>query len=742
MKKILLLISVIVAFTFSATFVHAQHLFSVNYNDLPIEKVTQLTNQIVESEISTLSLTKNNENKEVYVVDFPSAQQTQIVILNEQTGAHVVIAGIAAEFQLAPFFIEELKQAILGEAIQYLIIEANSNFSVHNVAAVSATTRNVQIPRYLYGPKEDIKEAFPKDRQIIHIYKEKPTLILVDPDDVEMQRYAAQWEEERSYYVYMYQLPDGGLWTYNEHFNIDKNEDESTVGAGGYLEFSLTGSMDAEQRTATEYALELWSEQFAGIVPVTMQVLFQPMPAGTLGSSQIMPHYFYPTTQSWYCSSVGNQLVGYNVVPSQRDIIIRMNSNFGFHYELNANPSGGKYDFVTIMLHEVAHGLGFSRMLEEDGRYRYIRPNGTQGYDDNPGIYERQLFQGPNGPCITELSQAERAALTKSGNLYAGAPGSNLLAANGGDRVRIYAPTVFATGSSIAHWDNSVNNFSTFMKPSISSNFGLHAFNTRKIGILLDVGWTRPNNPNAVHVTFDGNGAEKEMPSQEFLPGTPKRLRANIFTRPGYTFTGWNTSPDGTGTAYADRQTINIYNNLKLYAQWQGNTYTLTFNSNGGTVTPTSKQVICGEPIGELPIPEREGYTFNGWRISAIFITEDRIWTWAQNMSATAMWTFGVSIVETQHTTSLQIVPNPAEHTIELRIGIAGLLNSIQYRNDGELGIDCIEFYNIFGQLIKSVPFAGKTTKEGVSQKINISDLCAGIYIVKAGGKAVKLVVK
>jgi len=537
----------------------------------------------------------------------------------------------------------------------------------------------------------------------------------------------------------MYQLPDGGLWTYNEHFNIDKNEDESTVGAGGYLEFSLTGSMDAEQRTATEYALELWSEQFAGIVPVTIQVSFQPMAAGTLGSSQIMPHYFYPTTQSWYCSSVGNQLAGYNVVPSQRDIIIRMNSDYGFYYGLNANPGSGKYDCVTIMLHEVAHGLGFSRMLEEDGRYRYINPNGSMGYDNNPGIYERQLFQGLDGPCITTLTQAERAVLTKNGNLYAGAPGSNLLAANGGERVKIYAPNVFAPGSSISHWDNSVNNFSTFMKPSISSNFGLHAFNTRKIGILLDIGWTRPNNPNAIRVTFDANGAEKEMPSQEFLPGVAKKLRANTFIRAGYTYDGWNTSSNGTGTAYEDRQTITIYNHTTLYAQWLPNTYTLTFNPNGGTVSPTSKQVVFGSPVGELPIPEREGYTFDSWRVTGAIITEDRIWDYAQNTTATARWNPGVGIVETGRAPSLQIVPNPAEYTIDVRIGIAG-----HAHNDGELGIDCIEFYNIFGQLIKSVPFTG--CRDGArpvsTQTINISDLSSGVYIVKAAGKAVKLVVK
>jgi len=734
MKKILLTITVIVAFTCSATFVHAQHLFSVNYNDLPIEKVTQLTDQIIDSEISTLSLTKNNENKDVYVVDLSSVQHTQVVILNEQTGAHVVIAGVSAEFQLSPFFIEELIQAVLGEASRYLILETNSYFSVHNVASVSTTKGEVFLPRYFYGPKEDIKEAFPKDRQIIHIFKEKPELILVDPNDPDLQRYAAQWEESMSYYVYMYQLPDGGLWIYNEHLNVDDDKNESKIGAGGYLEFTLSGNMNTEQRTATEYALELWSEQFAGTVPVDINVSFEPMASGTLGSATRMPSYWNPATQSWYCSAVGNQLAGYNVVPNQRDIRIRMNSSYNFHYELDANPSSGRHDCVTIMLHEVSHGLGFFPLCREDGRYTYTTPTGGGSYTNYPGIFDRQLFRGLDGPCLTELSQEERAALMTSGNLYAGAPGSHLLAANDGIRVRMYAPATYSGGSSNSHWDDSVNNFTTFMKRSISANWALHSFNTRKIGILLDIGWTLPNNPDAVYVTFNANGGEMTMPSQEFLPGVAKQLRANIFTQAGYTYMGWNTSPDGTGTSYTDRQTITIFNNMELYAQWQGGTYTLTFNANGGTVSPTSKLVVFGSPIGELPTPVREGYMFDSWRIIGTIITEDKIWNYTQNMSALARWNPGVGIVETQYATSLQIVPNPADHTVELRIGIAD-----QARNDG---VNQIEFYNIFGLLVKSVPFAGKTTKEGVSQTINISDLNSGIYVVKAGGRAIKLVVK
>ncbi|MCL2435536.1 MAG: M6 family metalloprotease domain-containing protein [Lentimicrobiaceae bacterium] len=305
-------------------------------------------------------------------------------------------------------------------------------------------------------------------------------------------------------------------------------------------------------------------------------------------------------------------------------------------------------------------------------------------------------------------------------------------------------------------------------------------------------------------ITFDANSGEGNIVPQLFLPGEAQQLSANTFTKTGYNFVSWNTAPDGTGTSYTNQQSITVSNNTTLYAQWGANAYTLTLNPNGGTVTPTSKQVVYDAPIGELPTPERTGYNFLNWRIGATPITEETIWNYAQNMTTQAAWqvmtytisataTFGgaispsgdvavnhganraftitpdedyeivdvlvdgesigivsmhaftnvtephtihaafkeiVGIVETHNYASLQIVPNPANHTIELRI------------RNYKLGINTIEFYNIFGQLIKSVPFAEQSSKDGVvTQRINISDFCAGVYMVRAGSKTVKLVV-
>ena len=720
MKKKIPLIIVIVALTFSATFLHAQHLFSVSQNDLSKENITLLKNQIINSEIIPLSLTKNNENKEVYPVAFSSVKNTKIIILNEQTGDHAVITPVATsliEFQLAPFFIEELRQGALGNANYYLILETTNDFSVKNVASIPAIQSEVYIPQYFYGKKENVKKALPKDRQIVSIFKQRPHIISDFSDDIERQQYLAQLEEEMSYYVYMYQLSDGTLCTYDEYFNPDKEKKYRNV--GGSLEFVLSGIMNETEYFATEYALELWGEQLASRVPVDISVDFLPLGDGVLGMTFFPQCFFDAATTTWYPAALWNQLEEYNA-SGMEDIKIIMNSKYRFYFGLDGSTDG-RTDWVTVMIHEVAHGLGFGSQCHTDGSYFY---------GAHPVIYDRMLYQGLTGLCLTELTEPERAALIISNNLYAGRPGSNLLAAHNNIRVKMYAPTSYRPGSSAHHWDSNVN-FPTFMKYAYERP--LHTFNTRKIGLFLDLGWTRPViEPNAVWVTFRANSGSGNMLPQQFLPEIAQKLKISPFSKRGYTFTGWNTLPDGTGDSYTDRELVTISDDLELYAQWEVNTYTLTFYAPGSVVSPTSKQVVYDAPIGEMPIPVRDGYEFDVWRIGVVSINEETAWNHVVDRTAVARWIPVVGInenVRVENLYPLQIIPNPAKNSIELRI------------TNYELRVDRIEFYNVFGQLVKSVPFSGNVTEQGVSQNINISDLSAGMYVVKVGDQTAKLIV-
>jgi uncharacterized repeat protein (TIGR02543 family) len=68
-------------------------------------------------------------------------------------------------------------------------------------------------------------------------------------------------------------------------------------------------------------------------------------------------------------------------------------------------------------------------------------------------------------------------------------------------------------------------------------------------------------------VSFNANGGSGSMGNQS--SGNDAPLNANSFTRDGFTFNGWNTAADGTGTPYADGATFGFSSNTTLYAQWQ-----------------------------------------------------------------------------------------------------------------------------------------------------------------------------
>jgi len=714
-KSFLIIIGLLVL---SISFLNAQQLFSVSQNNLTKENVWLLINQIAKAEIANLSFTKDNENRDVYQFQYSSHQNSQIIILNEYTENSVIITPIdetLSEFLLAPFFIEELKQGVLGDANHYLVLEVNSDLLVKNVASVSVSHDDIYIPRYFYGKKENVKEAFPQDRQIIKIFKAKPRLISAFPDDPNHQLYIAQLEEELSYYIYMYKLPDGTLCIHDVHFT-PKSEKSNRTG-GNFLVFDLSGVLNETQRYVTEYALELWSEQLAGTVPIDMWVEFRSLASGVLGASYITENFFDYETDTWYPSTLWNQLVGYDVT-SDDDISIVMSSNFNFYFGLDGKTSG--YDYVTIMLHEVTHALGFFSICDAETGYYWF-----DGY--NPGIYDRMLYEGTTGPCLTTLTPQQRATLIISNNMYAAGP--NLLQANENSRVKIFAPTTYRPGSSLSHWDQTVNNFTTFMKYAYTSP--LHTFNTRKIGLLTDLGWKTPQtDPNAVWITFNANDGEGNRPPQPFSPGVTQNLKTNTFTKPGYAFTKWNTLHSGTGIVYSDRESVTISEDLELYAQWQAKVYTLFFDANGGTVNLKNKQITYDTPMGELPIPEREGYEFVEWVIDSNPISEETIWKFVNDKITMAFWKKLNDIEENNTHTTMLIIPNPAKNEIEVRFENYNL-NEIQ----GHL--NQIEFYNISGQLVKTIPTTG-----GDSQKIDISDLSNGLYLVKTGGMTAKLVVK
>lgn len=121
-----------------------------------------------------------------------------------------------------------------------------------------------------------------------------------------------------------------------------------------------------------------------------------------------------------------------------------------------------------------------------------------------------------------------------------------------------------------------------------------------------------------VAVTFDANEGTGTMDAQNVNYNKATALNANTFERTGYTFAGWNTAADGSGTAYDDKAEVTLKEGVTLYAQWTVNSYTITWKNEDGTVLETDEVEYGTTPTytGETPTKdadEQYSYTFSGW---------------------------------------------------------------------------------------------------------------------------------
>ncbi len=149
--------------------------------------------------------------------------------------------------------------------------------------------------------------------------------------------------------------------------------------------------------------------------------------------------------------------------------------------------------------------------------------------------------------------------------------------------------------------------------------------------------------PSCYHVSYNGNGSTGGSQSDTaWYHGwdTTTVKDQGTLVKTGYTFSGWNTSSDGTGKSYAPGDEIDfiveiihhngymwfgcwhpawdetVYGNKSLYAQWAINSYTMSFNSEGGSAV-TSVTQNYNTAVAQPDAPTKTGYTFAGWYTGA-----------------------------------------------------------------------------------------------------------------------------
>lgn len=146
-------------------------------------------------------------------------------------------------------------------------------------------------------------------------------------------------------------------------------------------------------------------------------------------------------------------------------------------------------------------------------------------------------------------------------------------------------------------------------------------------------------------ITFNANGTGVTgLPSTITVDyNAATSIPSSAPTRANFTFKGWNTAANGSGTAYTAGQSIaHLTTNLSLYAQWEAYPV-VTYNANSGTGAPSADTVAPGVYNIKTGTPTRTGYVFGGW-------------TPTQNSTANGLYSYNATISGSQR--SMNVTSN------------------------------------------------------------------------------------
>ena len=154
---------------------------------------------------------------------------------------------------------------------------------------------------------------------------------------------------------------------------------------------------------------------------------------------------------------------------------------------------------------------------------------------------------------------------------------------------------------------------------TVVPNADTYSFSMATSDHTIDVEWA----PNAYRIAYNANGGTGIMPDQEMKYDDEANLTKNIFTRIGYTFTGWKMDDKNSGTSYMDEDPVNNLtsaedNTVTMYAQWLPNRYIIKYNANAADAKGIMpNQAMQYDVAANLTMNAfiREGYRFTGWKM-------------------------------------------------------------------------------------------------------------------------------
>ena len=219
--------------------------------------------------------------------------------------------------------------------------------------------------------------------------------------------------------------------------------------------------------------------------------------------------------------------------------------------------------------------------------------------------------------------------------------------------------SVFNVGFAGDYWSSSLDESGPYCAYDLRFDSGnvLWSRSMRNYGRTVRAVYGDDSAAQTFTLTFNANGGTGTMAAQTFEAGVSQAITANTFIRSGYTFTGWNTNADGSGTSYTDKQSITISQNITLYAQWIQQSSVevyVSYEANGGYGEMEVQVFKYGEKKALLPCSfgAPSNFVFNGWNTredgTGTSYTDGQEITLTQDITLYAQWkkiTYSVTFI-------------------------------------------------------------------------------------------------
>jgi hypothetical protein len=245
-----------------------------------------------------------------------------------------------------------------------------------------------------------------------------------------------------------------------------------------------------QAKQAFEYAVSIWESLISSDVTIKVKAEWKSINGGALALSR--PAMFYDNFDGalladvYYPITLAEKLSDKDFNPGQPDIICNFSSDYSWYFGTDGNTPTSKYDFVTSVLHELAHGLGISGFIKDENGQGYF--GNTQGqpsvYDyflfnrQNQQISDKSVFPSPSVDLHKQLTSNELKLRSELANN------------SGNDIGRVFAPSTWNSGGSIYHLHNTTGN--KLMNAFLYKGAAYHQPETATMKILMEMGWNAP----------------------------------------------------------------------------------------------------------------------------------------------------------------------------------------------------------------------------------------------------------